>query len=147
MNTESKSEAAKLAKAKADETKRANKAKEALNQQKYDNPKYKPTNPKAKVDKAQNAYKSSIAALFNGPTDKTKVTVIVKNSQQGKEGGATSLINYLVGVGKGSVSYKVAQRAVYTWIATNGNPKASNVHKAPKTWEQAIALWKKTQGK
>ena len=150
LESAAKSTAAALAKAKADETARSNKAKERLNQQKYDNPKYAPKSPKtpkAKVDKSQNAYKASIAQLFNRDTAKTKVSTIVKNSQQGKEGGATSLINFLVGVGRGSVSYTVAQRAVYTWIATNGSPKSSNVHKAPKTWEQAVALWRKTQGK
>ena len=147
LESAAKSTAAALAKAKADETARANRAKEALNQQKYDNPKYAPKSPKtpkAKVDKSQNAYKASIAQLF---TIRPKAADIVRNSQQGKPDGATDTINALVGLGKGSVSYTVAQRAVYTWVATNGNPKSSNVHKAPKTWEQAVALWRKTQGK
>ena len=147
LDSAAKSTAAALAKAKADETARANRAKEALNQQKYDNPKYAPKSPKtpkAKVDKSQNAYKASIAQLF---TIRPKAADIVRNSQQGKPDGATDTINALVGLGKGSVSYTVAQRAVYTWVATNGNPKSSNVHKAPKTWEQAVALWRKTQGK
>lgn len=144
MNAESKSAAQKLADKKAAETARHNAVTEGLNQQKYDNPKYKPTNPKAKVDKSQNAYKASIARLYESPVG---VAGLIKNSQQGKPRGATDLINRLVGLGKGSVSYRVAQRAVYTWIATNGNPRSSNVHTAPKTWEQAIARWKKTQGK
>ena len=147
LEAASKSAAAKLAAAKLAEEKRKNKAKEGLDQQKYDNPKYAPKSPKApkaKVDKSQKAYKASIARLYESPVG---VAGLIKNSQQGKPRGATDLINRLVGLGKGSVSWTVAQRAVYTWIATNGNPKSSNVHKAPKTWEQAIALWKKTQGK
>lgn len=147
LESAAKTKAAELAAAKLAEEKRKNKAKERLDQQKYDNPKYAPKSPKApkaKVDKAQKAYKASIAQLY---TANPKAADIVRNSQQGKPDGATAFINRLVGLGKGSVSYRVAQRAVYTWIATNGNPRSSNVHKAPKTWEQAIALWRKTQGK
>jgi hypothetical protein len=147
LEAASKSAAAKLAAAKLAEEKRKNKAKEGLDQQKYDNPKYAPKSPKApkaKVDKSQKAYNASIARLYESPVG---VAGLIKNSQQGKPRGATDLINRLVGLGKGSVSYRVAQRAVYTWIATNGNPKSSNVHTAPTTWEQAIARWKKTQGK
>ena len=149
LESAAKTKAAELAAAKLAEEKRKNKAKESLDQQKYDNPKYAPKSPKApkaKVDKSQNAYKSSIAQLYGfDPKQFGSVATLIKNSQQGKANGATMLINKLVGLGKGSVSYRVAQRAVYTWIATNGNPKSTNVHTAPKTWEQAIALWKKTQ--
>ena len=147
LESESKATAAELAQAKADEIKRANKAREAISQQNANTSTYnsqKDPKPKAKVDKSQNAYKASIARLYESPVG---VAGLIKNSQQGKPRGATDLINRLVGLGKGSVSYRVAQRAVYTWIATNGNPRSSNVHTAPKTWEQAIARWRKTQGK
>lgn len=147
LESESKATAAELAQAKLNEAKRAARAREAISQQNANTSTYnsqKDPKPKAKVDKSQNAYKASIARLYESPVG---VAGLIKNSQQGKPRGATDLINRLVGLGKGSVSYRVAQRAVYTWIATNGNPRSSNVHTAPKTWEQAIARWKKTQGK
>lgn len=147
MNTESKSAAAKLAQAKLDEAKRAAMAREGLNQQKYDNPKYKPDKPpKPKPDKAQNAFKASIAQLF---TAKPSARAIIVGTQSGKGLTEKQLINSLVGVGKGSVSFRVAQRAVWTWIATNGSPRATNVHKAPKSWREAVkaynALMKKNK--
>ena len=148
----SEKSASELAAAKLAESKRAARAREATSQQNADTSTRNSNKPrggsggssKPKADKSQKAYKASIAQLF---TIRPKAADIVRNSQQGKPDGATDTINALVGLGKGSVSYTVAQRAVYTWIATNGNPKSSNVHKAPKTWEQAIALWKKTQKK
>jgi hypothetical protein len=150
LESESKATAAELAQAKLNEANRAARAREAISQQNANTSSYNSTKdpkPKPKVDKAQNAYKASIAQLFSANSADVNPAVLIKNSQQGKSRGATALINKLVGLGKGSVSYTVAQRAVYTWIATNGNPKSSNVHKAPRTWEQAVALWRKTQGK
>lgn len=150
MNAESKSAAATLAQARADETARANRAREAISQQNADTSSYNATKPpkppKPKPDKAQNAFKASIAQLF---TAKPSARAIIVGTQSGKGLTEKQLINSLVGVGKGSVSFRVAQRAVWTWIATNGSPRATNVHKAPKSWREAVkaynALMKKSK--
>ena len=168
MNTESKSAAAKLAQAKLDEAKRAARAREGLNQQKYDNPNYKPDKPPKPKD-PKPGWGATGSNQFNfGAVEFAGLTVTERKKNgdgkvvkvntsytpkgiiiqtQDNPGGSPFAIrqvtNRLIHESGGKLSKAMASRLIYSFIATNGNTSAMSLNSAPKSWRQAVLAYNK----
>ena len=160
MNTESKSAAAKLAQAKLDEAKRAARAREGISQQNADTSSYnstKPPKPAARKygwsDRNPNRlFDYAATVLSQGVKDNSGNSIPAPSALQvirGTNAGKTSavseagLMRALKVSSGGKISTKMAQRIIWSYVATNGSTSAMSLKNAPKSWRQAVLAYNK----
>jgi len=164
MNAESKATAAELAQARADETARANRAREGISQQNANTSSYNSTkspkpparkygwsdkNPNRLFDYAatvlSQGIKDSKGDDVAAPTGRT----VILQTQGGNSGAASEkgLMRALKVSSGGKISTNMAQRIIWSWVATNGNTSNMNLKNAPKSWREAVKRYNRLKVK
>lgn len=171
MNASTKSAAALLAQARADETARANRAREGISQQNADTSLYnaqkppaapKPTAPKPGWG-AKGSNQFSFGAVefaglgvqerktngdgkvvkVNTPYTAKGIIIQTQSNANGSPFAIRQVTNRLIHESGGKLSKAMASRIIYSFIATNGNTSAMSLANAPKDWRSAVIAYNK----
>ena len=156
MNASTKSAAAALAQARAAETARHNAVTEGQGQQKIDKPpaakkppatKYgwSSQNPNKLFDYAATVLSQGVKDSKGDSVAAPSARIVIVQTQSKKPGAASerALMRDLIVSSGGKVTTKMAQRIIWSYVATNGNTSNMSLKNAPTSWRQAVLAYNK----